>query len=121
MFISFVPRRRVSAIVLLAESHMTLHNWAERSYAAADVFVCGDSDPAIAAPVVLDASRRSDTVVASGEWYSRFYLPLRASLKVGDGGKAAYRKITRRLREHRSGRSCQSGHRVILTSRSWPH
>ncbi|MCK1695077.1 S-adenosylmethionine decarboxylase [Bradyrhizobium sp. 144] len=27
---------------------MTLHTWPERSYAAADVFVCGGGDPATA-------------------------------------------------------------------------
>ncbi|WP_371260750.1 adenosylmethionine decarboxylase [Bradyrhizobium sp. WSM2793] len=52
----------VSAIALLAESHMTLHTWPERSYAAADVFVCGDRDPATAVPILVDAFQpeRSD-------------------------------------------------------------
>ncbi|WFT97183.1 adenosylmethionine decarboxylase [Bradyrhizobium barranii] len=58
----FCPGHGVSAIALLAESHITLHTWPERSYAAADVFVCGDSDPASAVPVLVEAFQpeRSD-------------------------------------------------------------
>ncbi|MGY8663501.1 adenosylmethionine decarboxylase [Bradyrhizobium sp. UFLA05-109] len=51
----FSPGHGVSAIALLAESHITLHTWPERSYAAADVFVCGNSDPASAVPVLVEA------------------------------------------------------------------
>ncbi|MGY3622402.1 adenosylmethionine decarboxylase [Bradyrhizobium sp. USDA 10063] len=51
----FSPGHGVSAIALLAESHITLHTWPERSYAAADVFVCGDSDPAGAVLVLVEA------------------------------------------------------------------
>ncbi|WP_439373403.1 adenosylmethionine decarboxylase [Bradyrhizobium sp. DASA03120] len=51
----FCPGHGVSAIALLAESHITLHTWPERSYAAADVFVCGNSDPAGALPVLVEA------------------------------------------------------------------
>ncbi|MCA6112190.1 adenosylmethionine decarboxylase [Bradyrhizobium cenepequi] len=58
----FGPGHGVSAIALLAESHITLHTWPERSYAAADVFVCGDSNPASAVPVLVEAFQpeRSD-------------------------------------------------------------
>ncbi|MFB6463955.1 adenosylmethionine decarboxylase [Bradyrhizobium tunisiense] len=58
----FCPGNGVSAIALLAESHMTLHTWPERSYAAVDVFVCGDSNPASAVPVLVEAFQpeRSD-------------------------------------------------------------
>ncbi len=55
----------VSAIALLAESHMTLHTWPERSYAAADVFVCGDSDPASAVPVLVEAFQPEHSDVRS--------------------------------------------------------
>ncbi|WP_407121113.1 adenosylmethionine decarboxylase [Bradyrhizobium sp. STM 3561] len=51
----FCPGHGVSAITLLAESHMTLHTWPESVLRAADVFVCGDSDPANAAPVLVGA------------------------------------------------------------------
>ena len=31
----------VSGVVVIAESHVTLHTWPEHQYAAADVFTCG--------------------------------------------------------------------------------
>lgn len=36
----------VSGVVLIAESHLTIHTWPERGYAAVDVFTCGHAvDP----------------------------------------------------------------------------
>lgn len=31
----------VSGVVVIAESHLTIHTWPERGYAAVDVFTCG--------------------------------------------------------------------------------
>lgn len=38
---SFTPQG-VTALGLLAESHISVHTWPERGYAAADVFTCGE-------------------------------------------------------------------------------
>lgn len=35
----------VTALVLLAESHISIHTWPEHSYAAVDVFACGKGIP----------------------------------------------------------------------------
>lgn len=36
----------VSGVVVIAESHLTIHTWPEFGYAAVDVFTCGDDlDP----------------------------------------------------------------------------
>jgi len=35
----------ISAIALLAESHISVHTWPEKSYAAFDIFMCGKTDP----------------------------------------------------------------------------
>ncbi len=35
----------VSGVVVLSESHISIHTWPERNYAAVDVFMCGDCDP----------------------------------------------------------------------------
>lgn len=32
----------VSGVVIIAESHITIHTWPEHGYAAVDVFTCGD-------------------------------------------------------------------------------
>ena len=50
----FGPRRGVTAVAMLAESHISIHTWPERRYAALDIFMCGRrSDPQKA----LDALR----------------------------------------------------------------
>jgi len=40
----------VSGVVVLAESHISIHTWPERGYAAIDVFMCGKADPYKAIP-----------------------------------------------------------------------
>ncbi len=36
----------VSGVVVIAESHVTIHTWPEYNYAAIDIFTCGDTiDP----------------------------------------------------------------------------
>ncbi len=36
----------VSGVVIIAESHLSIHTWPEYGYAAVDLFTCGDSvDP----------------------------------------------------------------------------
>lgn len=35
----------VTGVVMLAESHLSIHSWPEIGYAALDVFVCGNADP----------------------------------------------------------------------------
>lgn len=34
----------VSGVVIIAESHLTVHTWPEHGYAAIDVFSCGELD-----------------------------------------------------------------------------
>ena len=35
----------VSGVAVLAESHISVHTWPEKGYAAFDVFMCGDAQP----------------------------------------------------------------------------
>ena len=41
-FHRFAPQG-VSGVVVIAESHLTIHSWPEHGYAAVDVFTCGES------------------------------------------------------------------------------
>ncbi len=54
-FHHFTPNGGVSGVVVLAESHISIHTWPERSFAAVDVFMCGACDPRLAIPVLQDA------------------------------------------------------------------
>ena len=45
----------VTGVVLLAESHITIHTWPENGYAAADIFMCGAAQPELALAVIEQA------------------------------------------------------------------
>jgi S-adenosylmethionine decarboxylase len=49
----FGPGQGVTGVVLLAESHISIHTWPERNYAAIDIFVCGLTNNAQAACDVI--------------------------------------------------------------------
>ena len=45
----------VSGVVLLAESHMSVHTWPEAGFAAIDVFLCGGAEPDKAVSALVEA------------------------------------------------------------------
>lgn len=38
----------MSGVTVLAESHISIHTWPEKEFAAIDIFMCGDCDPEVA-------------------------------------------------------------------------
>lgn len=54
-FHHFSPNGGVSGVVVLAESHVSIHTWPERDYAAVDIFMCGSCDPYKAIPILRRA------------------------------------------------------------------
>ena len=54
-FHHFTPNGGVSGVVVLAESHISIHTWPERNFAAIDIFMCGACDPHDAIPVLKRA------------------------------------------------------------------
>lgn len=60
----------VTALALLAESHLSIHTWPERGYAAVDIFTCGRTvNPAAACQFLIAhfaASRHSLLTIARG-------------------------------------------------------
>ena len=53
-FHKFSPQG-VTGVLSIAESHLSIHTWPEYSYAAADLFTCGnDIDPQIAANILIE-------------------------------------------------------------------
>ena len=53
----FEPNGGVSGVAVLAESHISIHSWPERGYAALDVFMCGDAKPERCVDVLNEAFR----------------------------------------------------------------
>lgn len=51
----FTPNGGISGVAVLAESHISVHTWPERGYAAFDVFMCGEAEPEKSIPVLKGA------------------------------------------------------------------
>ncbi len=51
----FTPNGGVSGVVVLSESHISIHTWPERSFAALDIFMCGDTQPKKSIPILKQA------------------------------------------------------------------
>jgi S-adenosylmethionine decarboxylase len=63
-FHHFAPNGGVSGVVVLAESHISIHTWPERGFAAIDIFMCGECDPYLSLPL-LKAAFRPESVELS--------------------------------------------------------
>jgi S-adenosylmethionine decarboxylase len=61
----FQPNGGISGVAVLAESHISVHSWPEKGYAAFDVFSCGDSMPEKAVDVLKAAFSPIKTVVSA--------------------------------------------------------
>ncbi len=75
-FHHFTPQG-VSGVVVISESHLSIHTWPENGYAALDFYTCGDIDPAAACEHVaeaLGATHIQTTMVARGEELDGKYL-----------------------------------------------
>jgi S-adenosylmethionine decarboxylase len=55
----------VSGVLIIAESHFTIHTWPEHGYAAADIFTCGTTvQPEKAAEIIIERfNPRSHSIV----------------------------------------------------------
>ena len=51
----FAPSGGISGVLVLAESHISIHTWPEQGFAAIDIFMCGACDPYRAVPVLRRA------------------------------------------------------------------
>lgn len=61
-FHTFPDRAGITGVVLLAESHISIHTWPEIGFAAVDIFMCGAAQPQRAADS-LRTSLRPDREV----------------------------------------------------------
>lgn len=54
-FHHFGPDGGVSGVLVLAESHISIHTWPERDFAAIDIFMCGACNPYLGLPALKAA------------------------------------------------------------------
>lgn len=65
VFQNFNPQG-ISGVVIIAESHLTVHTWPEYGYAAIDIFTCGDKvDPWKASEFLESAFEASKVQISS--------------------------------------------------------
>ena len=50
----------VTVLILLAESHISIHTWPEKGEAAVDIFTCGDCDPKIGCDVIIHQTKATN-------------------------------------------------------------
>ncbi len=62
-FHSFGEAMGVTGVLLLAESHISIHTWPEFGFAAADIFMCGDAQPQLALDVIEHALQPASRIV----------------------------------------------------------
>lgn len=69
-FHTFGPGMGVTGVLLLAESHISIHTWPEVGFAAADIFMCGAATPQLALDLIeagLRPRSRSVQIVERGQ------------------------------------------------------
>ncbi len=48
------PPNGVSGVVVISESHLSVHTWPEVGYAAVDIYTCGETEPLNAVMYILE-------------------------------------------------------------------
>ncbi|MCK5696094.1 MAG: adenosylmethionine decarboxylase [Desulfobacula sp.] len=75
LFHKFDPQG-ISGVVVIAESHFTVHAWPEHDYAAVDIFTCGDSiDLEVAINSMKDSFESENVVISSDQNRGIFSKP----------------------------------------------
>jgi S-adenosylmethionine decarboxylase len=64
-FHAFGSEAGVTGVVLLAESHISIHTWPEFGFAAVDIFMCGQAEPQRALDVMQGAFEPKTSSVKS--------------------------------------------------------
>jgi S-adenosylmethionine decarboxylase len=63
-FHHFGPDGGVSGVLVLAESHISIHTWPERDFAAIDIFMCGSCNPYESLPLLKAAFRPASILLS---------------------------------------------------------
>jgi S-adenosylmethionine decarboxylase len=49
-----------TGVIILAESHVSIHTWPEKGYAAIDIFMCGEPNPLNCLDNIIDFFKTTD-------------------------------------------------------------
>lgn len=80
-FHKFSPQG-VSGVVVISESHLTIHTWPELGYAAVDVFTCGDKVNPWNAINYIKEGFKSEYMVANELKRGMFEVPHKAVVNI---------------------------------------
>lgn len=58
----FTPQG-VSVVVVVEESHLSIHTWPELGYAAVDFYTCGEADPLLAHEVLIKGLQSAEAEI----------------------------------------------------------
>jgi len=67
----------ITGVLSLRESHLAIHTWPERHFAAVDLFSCGSLDPWPAHPLLEEALQSAHSTARQeqrGEWVSEHHI-----------------------------------------------
>lgn len=67
----------VSGVLVIAESHLSIHTWPEQRFAALDLFTCGDTSQLEEMPGILEKAFKASRV--DYKIYPRGMIPVRSS------------------------------------------
>jgi S-adenosylmethionine decarboxylase proenzyme len=62
LFHQFQPMG-VSGVVVIAESHISVHTWPENGFVAIDIFTCGEMQPQVAVDIMRKDFRAKEATV----------------------------------------------------------
>jgi len=52
-----------TGVIVLAESHISIHTWPEKNYASIDVYMCGKCDPKHAVNEIISAINHENSTI----------------------------------------------------------
>ena len=80
-FHQFEPQG-VSGVIIIAESHFTIHTWPEYGYAALDIFTCGESIDSQKALDYIEKELSVKTLSVTEIKRGNIHFPLKISKKI---------------------------------------
>jgi S-adenosylmethionine decarboxylase len=80
-FHQFEPQG-VSGVIIIAESHFTIHTWPEYGYAALDIFTCGESIDSLKALDYIEKELDVKTLSVIEMKRGNIHFPLKISKKI---------------------------------------